>query len=141
MLSDVRIRVGACVLAMAAAGGLGVVTHAKEPVTRPEGAGGPTRTIVNRTALSCPAPAPGGKIQSAVDSVSPLLPDGTPVAPGAATPLSIGPLPATSDPIGSVLVRGKIASTAKTAKPVPLSIRGIGPLAAGTVGTSTTVST
>ncbi|GAA3591742.1 DUF5719 family protein [Kribbella ginsengisoli] len=141
LLSDVRIRVGACVLAMAAAGGLGVVTHAKEPVTRPEGAGGVTRTIVNRTALSCPAPGPGGKIQSAVDSVSPQLPEGTPVAPGAATPLSIGPLPATSDPIGSVLVRGKIASTAKTAKPVPLSIRGIGPLAAGTVGTSTTVST
>jgi hypothetical protein len=141
LLSDVRIRIGACVLAMAAAGGLGVVTHAKEPVTRPEGAGGATRTIVNRTALSCPAPGPGGKVQSAVDSVSPGLPDGTPVAPGAATPLSIGPLPATSDPIGSVLVRGKIASTAKTAKPVPLSIRGIGPLAAGTVGTSTTVST
>jgi hypothetical protein len=141
MLSDVRIRIGACVLAMAAAGGLAVVTHAKEPVTRPEGAGGPTRTIVNRTALSCPAPGPGGKIQSSVDSVSPLLPDGTPVAPGAATPLSIGPLPVTSDPIGSVLVRGKIASTAKTAKPVPLSIRGIGPLAAGTVGTSSSVST
>jgi hypothetical protein len=126
---------------MAAAGGIGVVTHAKEPVTRPEGAGGLTRTIVNRTALSCPVPALGGKIQSSVDGVAPLLPDGTPVAPGVATPLSISPLPATSDPIGSVLVRGKIASTAKTAKPVPLSIRGIGPLAAGTVGTSTSTST
>ncbi|MDX6279303.1 MAG: hypothetical protein QOH03_374 [Kribbellaceae bacterium] len=141
MLSDVRIRVGACVLAMAAAGGLGVVTHPKAAVTRPEGAGGQTRTIVNRTALSCPAPAVGGKIQSSIDAVSPLLPDGTPVAAGAANPLAIGALPATSDPIGSVLVRGKIASTAKTAKPVPLSIRGTGPLAAGTVGTSTTVST
>ncbi|MDX6262822.1 MAG: hypothetical protein QOH84_4510 [Kribbellaceae bacterium] len=141
MLSDVRIRIGACVLAMAVAGGLGVVTHAKDAVTRPEGVGGPTRTIVNRTALSCPAPAPGGKIQSTVDAVAPVLPDGTPVAPGVANPLAIGPLPSTSDPIGSVLVRGKIASTAKTAKPVPLSIRGIGPLAAGTVGTSTTVST
>nr|WP_239062230.1 DUF5719 family protein [Streptomyces sp. SID13031] len=141
MLSDLRIRVGACVLAMAVAGGLGVVTHPKEAVTRPEGTGGPTRTIVNRTALSCPAPGPGGKIQSSVDAVSPYLPKDTPIADGAATPLSIGPLPATSDPIGSVLVRGKIASTAKTAKPEPLAIQGIGPLAAGTVGTSTTTST
>lgn len=140
LLSDLRIRVGVCVLAMAVAGGLGVVTHSKEAVTRPEGAGGPTRTIVNRTALSCPAPGPGGKIASSVDAVSPYLPKDTPIADGDAAPLSIGPLPTTSDPIGSVLVRGKVASTAKTATPVPLAIQGIGPLAAGTVGTSTTTS-
>lgn len=141
LLSDLRVRLGACVLALAVAGGLGVVTHSKEAVTRPEGAGGLTRTIVNRTALSCPAPGPGGKIQSSVDAVSPYLPKDTPIAEGTATPLAIGPLPAKSDPVGSVLVRGKIASTAKTAKPVPLAIQGIGPLAAGTAGTSTTSST
>ena len=39
LLSDARVRLVACVLAMAVAGGLGVVTHTKKPVTRPEGAG------------------------------------------------------------------------------------------------------
>ncbi|WP_020389879.1 DUF5719 family protein [Kribbella catacumbae] len=141
LLSNLRVRLGVCVLAMAVAGGLGVVTHPKTAVTRPEGADGPTRTIVNRTALSCPVPGVGGKVQSSVDAVSPLLPKDTPTAPGNATPLSIAPLPTTSDPLGSVLVRGKIASTPKATKPVPLSIQGIGPLAAGTVGTSTSIST
>lgn len=141
LLSDLRIRVGVCVLAMAAAAGLGVVTHAKEAVTRPEGAGGPSRAIVNRTALSCPVPGPSDKILSSVDAVSPVLPKDTPTAEGTANPLSIAPLPTTSDPVGSVLVRGKIASTPKAAKPVPLSIQGTGPLAAGTVGTGTSIST
>ena len=141
LLSDLRVRVGVCVLAMAVAGGLGVVTHPKEAVTRPEDAGGATRTIVNRTALSCPVPGVGGKLQSSVDAVSPLLPKDTPTADGAETPLAIAPLPATSDPVGSLLGRGKIASTMKTAKPEPLSVRGVGPLAAGTAGTSTSTST
>ena len=38
LLSDARIRLGACVLAMAMAAGLGILTQAKEPVTRAEGA-------------------------------------------------------------------------------------------------------
>jgi hypothetical protein len=126
---------------MAVAGGLGVVTHPKEAITRPEGAGGATRTIVNRTALSCPVPGVGGKLQSSVDAVSPLLPKDTPTAEGAETPLAIAPLPATSDPVGSLLGRGKIASTPKTAKPEPLSVHGVGPLAAGTAGTSTSTAT
>jgi hypothetical protein len=140
LLSDARIRLGACVLALAIAGGLGVVTQAKKPVTRPEGGGAQTRTVVNRTALGCPVTGPGGKVQSVVDAVSPALPKDTPVATGDGTPLAIAPLPATSDPVGAVLVRGRIASTAKNSKPEPLSIQGIGPLAAGTVGTSTTTS-
>ena len=37
LLSDARIRLGACVLAMALAAGLGIVTQTKEPVTRAEG--------------------------------------------------------------------------------------------------------
>ncbi len=141
LLSDLRVRVGVCVLAMAAAGGLGVVTQPKTAVTRPDSVGGPTQTIVNRTALGCPVPSVGGKLQSSVDAVSPLLPKDTPTAAGTANPLSIAPLPATSDPVGSVLVRGRVASTPKSAKPVPLSIQGVGPLAAGTVGTSTSTST
>ncbi|WBQ03979.1 DUF5719 family protein [Kribbella sp. CA-293567] len=141
LLSDTRIRLGACVLALAVAAGLGVVTHAKEPVTRPEGAAAQTRTVVNRTALGCPVTGPGGKLQSQVDAVSPFLPKDTPTASGDGTPLAIAPLPTTSDPVGSVLARGKVASTPKSSKPVPLSIQGVGPLAAGTVGTSTTTST
>jgi len=141
LLSDARVRLVACVLAMAVAGGLGVVTHTKKPVTRPEGAGEPTRAIVNRTALSCPALAGGGKLTSMVNAVAPVLPEGTPTASGTDAPLTISPLAAKADPVGSLLVRGKIATTAPATKPAPLSISGTGPLAAGTVGTSTTTST
>jgi hypothetical protein len=141
LLSDARVRLVACVLAMAVAGGLGVVTHAKKPVTRPEGADEPTRVVVNRTALSCPALAGGGKLSSVVNAVAPTLPDGTPTASGTDAPLTIAPLPAKSNPVGSLLARGKIASTAPATKPAPLSIYGTGPLSAGTVGTSTTTST
>jgi Family of unknown function (DUF5719) len=141
LLSDARIRLGACVLAMAAAAGLGIVTQAKDPMTRAEGLDEPTRAVVNRTALSCPALAGGGKLSSVVNAVSPALPEGTPTAAGKETPLTIAPLPETADPIGSLLARGKIASSAPATKPEPLLIRGVGPLAAGTVGTSTTTST
>jgi Family of unknown function (DUF5719) len=141
LLSDARIRLGACLLAMAAAAGLGIVTQAKDPVTRAEGVDQPTRSVVNRTALSCPALAGGGKLSSVVNAVAPTLPEGTPTAAGNETPLTIAPLPETADPIGSLLVRGKIASSAPATKPAPLLIRGVGPLAAGTVGTSTTTST
>ncbi|TCM37838.1 DUF5719 family protein [Kribbella sp. VKM Ac-2568] len=141
LLSDVRVRVAACVLAMAAVAGLAVVTHPKEPVTRPEAVSEPTPTVVNRTAQACPVPSVGGKLQSFVNAVAPVLPKDTPIAEGSATPLSIAPLPKTSDPVGSLLVRGRLTSTARAAKPVPLSIQGTGPLAAGTVGTSTSIST
>jgi hypothetical protein len=141
LLSDFRVRLGACVLAMAVVGGLAVVTHPKAPITRPEGAGQPARTVVNRTALACPVPGVGGKVQSTVNAVAPTLPAGTPTASGEGSPLSISPLAATANPIGSVLVRGKIASTARTAKLEPLSIRGTGPLAAGTAATTTSTAT
>jgi enoyl-CoA hydratase/carnithine racemase len=125
LLSDARIRLGACVLAMAAAAGMGVVTQAKEPVTRAEGTDEPARTVVNRTALSCPALAGGGELSSVVNAVAPTLPEGTPTAAGNETPLSITPLPTTADPVGSLLVRGKIGSTTPVTKPAPLSIRAI----------------
>ena len=141
LLSDRRVRLGAPVLAMAVIAGLGVVTHAKEPQTSPEAVAAPTRAVVNRTALSCPVLASGGKLSSVVNAVSPALPDGTPTASGTDAPLTIAPLPAKSNPAGSLLVRGKIGSTTPATKPLPLSIRGTGPLAAGTVGTSTTTST
>ena len=141
LLSNPWIRLGACVLAMAAIAGLGVVTHAKEPKTRPEDAAAPAPAVVNRTALSCPVLAPGGKLTSVVNAVSPTLPEGTPTASGSDAPLSITPLAATANPVGSLLVRGKISTTATAVKPVPLTIHGTGPLAAGTVGTSTTTST
>ncbi|MEI8409179.1 MULTISPECIES: DUF5719 family protein [unclassified Kribbella] len=140
LLSDARIRLGACVLAMALAAGLGIVTQTKEPVTRAEGVEAPSRAVVNRTALSCPALAGGGKVSSVVNAVSPTLPEGTPTAAGTETPLTIAPLPETADPLGSLLVRGKIGSSPAATKPAPLLIRGVGPLAAGTVGTSTTTS-
>ncbi|MEU4196288.1 DUF5719 family protein [Kribbella sp. NPDC026611] len=142
LLSDARVRLGVVVLAMAAIAGLGVVTHPKKPVTDTQQASAePQRTVVNRTALACPALAPGGKMTSLVSAVSPTLPEGTPTATGTDQPLSIAPLPATSDPVGSVLVRGKVATTAAAVKPEPLSIKGTGPLAAGTVATSTTTAT
>jgi hypothetical protein len=141
LLSDPRLRIAAVVLAMAVLAGLGVVTHPRKPDTRVQAATAePARAVVNRTALSCPVLAPGGKLTSLVNAVSPTLPAGTPTASGTDQPLSIAPLPATSDPVGSVLVRGKIGSSAPVAKPVPLSIQGTGPLAAGTVGTSTTTA-
>ncbi|TDU88468.1 hypothetical protein EV138_2014 [Kribbella voronezhensis] len=140
LLSDLRVRIGACVLALAVVGGLGAITHAKAPVTRAEGVEEPTRTVVNRTALACPVPGLGGKVASWVNAVAPSLPEDTPTAAGDSAPLSIAPLPSTSDPVGSVLARGKIASTARTANLQPLSIRGTGPLAAGAVATSTTVA-
>ena len=141
LLSDPRVRLGAVVLAMAAIGGLAVVTHPKEPVTSPEAAVAPAPAVVNRTALSCPVLASGGKLTSVVNAVSPTLPEGTPTASGTESPLSITPLAAKADPVASLLVRGKIGSTTPATKPVPLSIQGTGPLAAGTVGTSTTTAT
>jgi hypothetical protein len=100
----------------------------------------PARAVVNRTALSCPVLSAGGKMASVVNAVSPTLPEGTPTAAGSAQPLTIAPLPATSNPVGSLLTRGTIASSAVVVKPEPLSIQGTGPLAAGTVGTSTTTA-
>jgi len=141
LLADPRIRLGACVLAMAVIGGLGLVTHPKAPVTSPEAAVAPAPAVVNRTALSCPVVASGGKLSSVVNAVSPTLPEGTPTATGTDTPLSITPLAAKADPVGSLLVRGQIGSTPPATKPAPLSIQGTGPLAAGTVGTSTTTAT
>lgn len=141
LLSDLRVRIGGCVLAMALFGAVGAVTHAKTPETGPESAEAPTRAVVNRTALSCPVPAGGGKLSSVVNAVSPVLPESTPTAAGKVVPLTIAPLPASANPVGSVLVRGTIASSTPVTKPVPLSLRGTGPLAAGTVATSTTTST
>ncbi|MEV5965868.1 DUF5719 family protein [Kribbella sp. NPDC051952] len=143
LLSDPRIRLGACVLAMAAVAGIGVVTHPKAAVTRPEAAAVPEPAVVNRTALSCPAlaPAPGGTMSSVVSGVSPTLPDGTPTASGSDAPLAITALKADANPVGSLLVRGQIGSSPVSTKPAPLSIHGTGPLAAGTVGTSTTTAT
>ncbi|TDW95555.1 hypothetical protein EV137_2898 [Kribbella pratensis] len=141
LLSDPRLRIGAVVVAMAALAGIGVVIHPEKADTRAQAAvTEPARTVVNRTALSCPALSPGGKMTSVVNGVAPTLPEGTPTAPGAAEPLTIAPLPATSDPVGSLLKRGTIGSSASVVKPEPLSIKGTGPLAAGTVGTSTTTA-
>jgi hypothetical protein len=141
LLSDPRLRIGAVVVAMAALAGIGVVTHPKTADTRVEAATTePSRAVVNRTALACPVLSPGGSMTSVVSAVSPALPEGTPIAPGAAEPLSITPLPATSNPVGSLLKRGTIGSSPPTVKPEALAVQGAGPLAAGTVGTSTTVA-
>jgi hypothetical protein len=141
LLSDPRLRVGAVVVAMAALAGLGVVTHPQKADTRAEAAvTEPARTVVDRTALACPVPAPGGTMASIVSGVAPTLPEGTPTAPGTVEPLSIAPLPATSPPVGSLLKRGTIGSSPVVKKPETLAIQGDGPLAAGTVGTSTTTS-
>ncbi|WP_350278449.1 DUF5719 family protein [Kribbella sp. HUAS MG21] len=141
LLSDPRLRIGAVVLAMAVLAGLGVVTQPKKADTSAQAAvTEPSRTVVNRTALACPVLAPGGKMASVVNAVSPLLPEGTPTAAGTAEPLSIAPLAATSDPVGSLLKRGTIGSSPVVVKPQPLSVQGTGPLAAGTVGTSTTTA-
>jgi hypothetical protein len=141
LLSEPRFRLGACVVALAVVAGVGVVTHAPAPAAQAKGAGRPTRTIVNRTALACPAPGPGGKVQTVVNAVAPVLPDGTPTAAGNTTPLSIAPLSPTANPVGSVLVRGRLTSTPWTTRLDPLALRGTGPLAAGTVATSTSIAT
>jgi hypothetical protein len=141
LLSDPRLRIGAVVVAMAALAGIGVVVKPEKADTRAQAAvTEPARTVVNRTALSCPVLSPGGKMTSVVNGVAPTLPEGTPTAPGTAEPLTIAPLPTTSNPVGSLLKRGTIGSSAVVVKPEPLSIKGTGPLAAGTVGTSTTTA-
>lgn len=141
LLSDPRLRIGAVVVAMAALAGIGLVIKPEKADTRAQAAvTEPARTVVNRTALSCPVLSPGGKMASVVNGVAPTLPEGTPTAPGTADPLTIAPLPTTSDPVGSLLKRGTIGSSAVVVKPEPLSIKGTGPLAAGTVGTSTTTA-
>ncbi|TCC27446.1 DUF5719 family protein [Kribbella speibonae] len=141
LLSDPRLRIGAVVVAMAALAGIGLVIKPEKADTRAQAAvTEPARTVVNRTALSCPVLSPGGKMASVVNGVAPTLPEGTPTAPGTAEPLTIAPLPTTSDPVGSLLKRGTIGSSAVVVKPEPLSIKGTGPLAAGTVGTSTTTA-
>jgi hypothetical protein len=140
LLSDFRFRFGACVVALAAAGGLGVVTHPPGPTPPATREAEASRTVVNRIALSCPAPGAGGKVQTVVNAVSPILPEGTPTAGGATAPLSIAPLPPTSDPLGSLRARGRLGSTAPTTKLDPLAVRGTGPLAAGTVATTTSTA-
>jgi hypothetical protein len=141
LLSDLRFRLGACVIALAVVAGVGVVTHTPAPAAKAKDTGRGTRTVVNRTALSCPAPGAGGKVQTVVNAVAPVLPGGTPMAAGNTTPLSIAPLSATANPLGSVLVRGRLTSTPWTTKLDPLAVRGTGPLAAGTVATSTSIAT
>lgn len=140
LLADFRVRLGACLLVLALVAGLGVVTKAEQPAVRSADVAAPTRTVVNRTALSCPVPGAGGRTQHVVTAVAPALPDGTPTAEGADQPLTIGPLPPTANPVGSVLVRGRIASTARTTKLDPLAVEGTGPLAAGAVATSTSTA-
>ncbi|MDX6235681.1 MAG: hypothetical protein QOG10_496 [Kribbellaceae bacterium] len=141
LLSDIRFRLAACVVALGVVAGVGVVTHAKAPAAQASGTERATRTVVNRTALSCPAPGPGGAVQTIVNAVAPVLPDGTPTAAGNATPLNIAPLSPTANPVGSVLVRGRLTSTQSTTKLDPVAVRGTGPLAAGTVATSTSTAT
>lgn len=140
LLSAPRFRLGAVVVALAAIAGLAVVTHPATPSTRVQPGGEAARTVVNRTALSCPAPGAGSRTQTLVNAVSPTLPDGTPTAGGTTTALVIAPLSPTSDRVGSVPGRGKVASTPKTTKLVPLAIRGTGPLAAGAAATATSTA-
>lgn len=141
LLSDARFRVGACLLALAALAGLGVLTNTPADTPEAQAAEDAGRTVVNRTALACPVPGAGSKVSTAVNAVAPVLPDGTPTAGGDTSPLSIGRLAASSDPLASLLVRGRLASTPQTTKLDPLTVRGSGPLAAGTVATSTSTAT
>ena len=123
LLSDPRLRIGAVVVAMAALAGIGLVIKPEKADTRAQAAvTEPARTVVNRTALSCPVLSPGGKMASVVNGVAPTLPEGTPTAPGTAEPLTIAPLPTTSNPVGSLLKRGTIGSSAVVVKPEPLSL-------------------
>jgi hypothetical protein len=140
LLSDWRVRLGACVAALAILAGIGVVTHPPAPAPHTQADSSTGRAVVNRVALSCPAPGAGSKVQTVVDAVAPSLPSGTPTARGRSTPLSIGPLPSTAGPLSSLGVRGRLGSTPRTTKLDPLAVRGSGPLAAGVVATSTSTA-
>jgi hypothetical protein len=52
LLSDIRFRLVACVVALGAVAGVGVVTHAPAPAAQAQGTERATRTVVNRAALS-----------------------------------------------------------------------------------------
>jgi hypothetical protein len=59
LLADARFRLGACVLALGAIAGAGLLTSTPTRGPRAEAAEEAGVAVVSRVALSCPAPAPG----------------------------------------------------------------------------------
>lgn len=135
LFGDSRIRIAAAVVALAVIGAAGALIH-------PRGAAQETaepteKVVVGRAAVGCPMLASATGTSTSVDAVSPVLPDGTPVAGGKQIPLEVRKLGGSGSPLASATERGRTVSAKQGAYPNPVGIRVTGPLAAGTTATAT----
>ena len=135
LLADGRIRIAAALVALAVVGAAGALIS---PRGAAHEAAEPTeKVVVGRAAIGCPMLASAAGTSTTVDAVSPLLPEGTPVAGGKASPLEVRKLGGSGSPLASAAQRGRTVSAVQGAYPNPLGIRLTGPLAAGTTATAT----
>ncbi len=137
LLSDLRFRVGACVAALAGVAAIGAMVSTPAP-PESEGSGGIQQVVVNRAAVGCPALGSADGSRTVVDAVSPLLPDGTPTAGGKTSSVELHRLWQSSRTLlETVGRRGHLVTVDEKAEPVPVAVRAVGPLAAGTTATTT----
>jgi len=144
LLTDPRLRVGACAAVLVVAALMGFVFGPPDSSAGSSQEVDPSagKAVVNRAALACPVLGSGGQVQTVVTAASPVLPDGTPTATGTATPLSLADLDPDSGKVyTSIRERGQMAANTRTARAQPLSVRAGGPLAAGAVATVTATAT
>lgn len=135
LLADGRIRIVAAVAALAVIGAAGALTDPR--VAAHETAEPTEKVVVGRAAIGCPILASATGTSTAVDAVSPVLPDGTPVAGGKQSPLEVRKLGGSGPPLATATERGRTVSAKQGAYPSPVGIRLTGPLAAGTTATAT----
>ena len=135
LLADGRFRIAAAVVALAVIAAAGALTDPRRTAT--EAAAPTEKVVVGRAAIGCPMLASATGTSTVVDAVSPVLPDGTPVAGGKQMPLEVRKLGGSGSPLADATQRGRTVSAKQGAYPNPLGIRLTGPLAAGTTATAT----
>lgn len=137
LLRNVRFRIGAAVAALAVAGAVGAFVAPPGPSRHTTEQA--QKVVVGRAALGCPALGAANGTSTSVDAVSPVLPDGTPIAGGKISAVALRKL-GSDDPASSVRQRGRMATVKQGASPAGVSVRAMGPLAAGTTATATSVA-
>ncbi len=135
LMDDVRFRVGAAVVALAAVAAVGVLTGTPAPDAPSQADSAMEKVVVARAALGCPTVGADRSTTTSVNAAVPALPEGTPIAPGKTTPLEIRKLG--GNVLGTVKERGKGVTVSEGVSPVPVSVRATGPLAAGSTATMT----
>ncbi|MFC0626666.1 DUF5719 family protein [Kribbella deserti] len=138
LLTDPRLRVGLCAVILVVVALLGFVAGPPAAKTGTGGAALNGKAVVSRATVACPVLGPGGKVQSVVTAVSPLLPDGTPMPAGKQTALTLSDLDPDSGRVyTSVRERGQLGELKRTDNGEIVSVRANGPLAAGAAATVT----